>query len=94
MQHWFVYYKLDAVSAAALAPRLREVLGQVADATGVRGRLMRRADEAGERSTLMEVYEGIAQPQAFAAALEEAVDRAGLPPALRAQRRTERFEDC
>jgi len=94
MQHWFVYYKLDAATAPALAPRLRELLREVAAATGVRGRLMRRADESGERVTLMEVYDGIAQPQAFAAEFDRVTARVRLPAALLAQRRVERFEDC
>jgi hypothetical protein len=54
---------------------------------------MRRADAADGPVTLLEVYDGIEQPEAFEGALSAAVARAGLPAALVAQRRTERFED-
>jgi len=93
MQHWFVYYKLDPQSARELAPRLRQLQSEAA-AGEVQTRLMRRADEREGMVTLMEVYDGIAEPQAFEARLAAAVSRAGLPESLAAKRRLERFEDA
>jgi hypothetical protein len=66
---------------------------EVAAERGVRARLMRRADTADGSVTLLEVYEGVAQPGPFEQALSAAVARAGLPALLVEQRRTERFED-
>jgi hypothetical protein len=93
MQHWFVYYKLDASAARDLEPCLRRMQRQVAAASGVRTRLMRRADADGDPVTLLEVYDGIAQPAAFEAALAAALAHAGLPASLAAQRRTEKFDE-
>lgn len=92
MQHWFVYYKLEASAARELEPRLRRMQHEVAEASGVAARLMRRAD-GGDLATLLEVYDGISRPDAFEASLAEAVARAALPAALVEQRRTERFEE-
>ncbi len=92
MQDWFVYYKLDRAALPELEPRIRALLQSVHQATGVHTRLMQRADGNGA-TTLLEIYERVAQPDAFGRALTEAVARANLPPALVAQRRTERFEE-
>jgi len=93
MQHWFVYYKLEPQAARELAPRLRQMQSDAA-AGEVQTRLMRRADESGGVVTLLEVYDGIADPHAFEARLAVAYRRAGLPESLAAQRRLERFEDA
>jgi hypothetical protein len=93
MKHWFVYYKLEDAVAHDLDARLRRMQHEVAAASGVRARLMRRADGDGGLATLLEVYDGIAEPAEFESTLATAVARAGLPPSLLAQRRTERFED-
>ena len=94
MQHWFVYYKLDPSVASRVEPRLRGMLAEIAAEHGVRARLMRRADTAGGPVTLLEVYDGIGQPESFESSLSAAVARAGLPAAHVEQRRTERFEEC
>ena len=92
MQHWFVYYKLDAASAREIEPRLRGMQAEIA-ASGVRARLMRRADSPDGPVTLLETYDGIGRPEAFEGTLAAAVARAGLPASLVAGRRTERFEE-
>lgn len=92
MEHWYVYYKLPAADARRCAEALRPHLAALTAATGVPARLLRRADEAGETATLMEVYADIADPQAFAAALDAAL--AQWPLAARTARRTERFVEC
>jgi D-arabinose 5-phosphate isomerase GutQ len=43
--------------------------------------------------TLLETYDGIGRSEAFERALAAALARAGLPAALVAARRTERFEE-
>jgi hypothetical protein len=93
MQHWFVYYKLDPSAAREIEPRLRDMQAEIAAARGVQARLMRRADAADGPVTLLEIYDGIERPETFEGALAAAVAHAGLPAALLAQRRTERFED-
>ncbi len=93
MQHWFVYYKVEASAVRGLEPRLRRMQQEAASEGGVRPRLMRRTDGDGEAATLLEVYDDIAHADAFKAALEAAVARADLPSSLLAQRRTERFEE-
>lgn len=93
MQHWFVYYKLDPNAVPPIEARLRGMQQEIAASSGVRARLMRRADFADGPVTLLEVYDGIEQPEAFERALSAAVARAGLPAALVGGRRTERFED-
>jgi len=67
MQHWFVYYKLDAAAAREIEPRLRAMQTQIAAEGGVRTRLMRRADTADGPLTLLEVYDGIGKPATFEA---------------------------
>jgi len=93
MQHWFVYYKVEASSVGELKPRLRRMQQEAVTDSGARPRLMRRTDGDGSTVTLLEVYDGIASADAFEGALDAAVMRAGLPSSLLAQRRTERFEE-
>ena len=92
-EHWFVYYKLPAADLAAWLPRSEVLLRAVARDGGVQGRLLQRADEAAGLTTLMEVYEGIADPVRFGAALEAAVLAAARidPPLALPVRHTERF---
>lgn len=92
MEHWFVYYKLDAAAAADVEPAVRRLQRAVQAASGVRTRLMQRADGNGA-TTLLEVYEGVCEPAAFDDTLAAAIAQAGLPAPLLAQRRTERFEE-
>ena len=93
MQHWYVYYKLPRAQVAATAARVRAMLDAVAASTSVRGRLLRRADDDADTLTLMEQYDHIADPQSFGAGLAQAVNNAGLPAGVIAQRRLERFEE-
>lgn len=96
LEHWYVYYKLDAQQLAAWLPHAPHLLERVRAATGVQGRLLQRADGARQAAgvaTLMEVYDGIAEPQAFATALDAAVHaaRAAVPACAAVPRHTERF---
>lgn len=96
MEHWYVYYKVAAADTAAVADRVRAMFNALGDGAP-NARLMQRADSndraENDEVTLMEVYEPVADPQAFAALLEGAVDASGLAPSVVARRRVERFED-
>lgn len=96
MESWYVYYKLDAGQLAAWLPQSARLLARLQAETGVHGRLLRRADGAREAegiSTLMEVYDGITDPQRFGPALDAAVAeaRAAVPVCAGIPRHTERF---
>lgn len=93
MQHWFVYYKLPRAAVAEVAPCVRIMMGALAAATGVHGRLMQRSADREGIATLMEQYDRVADPASFEAALADAVEHARLPAELRQQRCVERFED-
>lgn len=92
MQHWYVYYKLPRSEREAVIERVRRVQAQVERSTRVCGRLLERTEQS-ETTTMMEVYEGIDQPERFGAALEAVVRASGLPASLIAARRVERFQD-
>jgi hypothetical protein len=82
MTTYYVYYKLQDRSLESLRPAVEALFDAVHRATGVRGRWMRRRDEA---STCMEVYENVADEAAFERVLKEESDK------LQLQRHTERF---
>lgn len=87
-ENWYVYYPAPAAPDAL--PRLRAMQRQLAQASGTVARLEERA-AADATPTWMEVYEGIADPRAFAAQLAAALQASGLQRELPAQRRVERF---
>ena len=67
---------------AELAPKVAQLFDLVKQQTGVRGRWLRRRDDA---STYMEVFEGVKDEAAFEALLEREGEKLGL------QRKVERF---
>ena len=95
MQHWYVYYKLPRGERDALLQRVRRLQEQVAQSMKVRVRLLERTDrdDAGDVTTVMEVYEDIEDAGGFAAKLDAAV-RAQLPAQHVSARRVERFQDA
>lgn len=93
MQHWYVYYKLDPGERSAIVERVRRMQRQLMEAIDVRVRLLERTETAGT-TTVMEVYEDIADPARFAAALDNAVRFVDLDAAHVATRRVERFQDA
>ena len=93
MQHWYVYYKLPRSERDATIELVRRVQEQLAQSTRVRARLLERTEQP-ETTTMMEVYEGIDQPERFGAALDAVVRASGLPEAHIAARRVERFQDA
>jgi len=79
---YYVYYRIEPARAAALGREIERIFAAVEQATGVRGRWMRRRDEP---STYMEVYEDVPDAAAFEALLERESATLGL------QRHVERF---
>jgi hypothetical protein len=79
---YYVYYRVDADRVPTLRAQVAAVLRAIERATGVRGRWMRRRDEP---TTYMEVYENVADEEAFEGLLERETAALGL------QRHIERF---
>jgi hypothetical protein len=92
VQHWYVYYKLPRAERG-LIERVREMQQSLAQGNPVRVRLLERCDDGNDRTTVMEVYEDIADAARFAAALENALRASGLSAGLIGARRIERFRD-
>ena len=80
--NYYIYYKVAPEQAAELRPRIEGLFSIVESELGVRGRWMRRRDDA---ATFMEVYEGIGDAAAFEALLDQEGARLGVP------RKVERF---
>jgi hypothetical protein len=80
--NYYVYYRVDAARAVTLRAEIEALLGKVEKQSGIRGRWMRRRDDA---ATYMEVYENVADAAAFEALLARESAGLGL------ERRVERF---
>lgn len=85
-ENWYVYYAAPG-DGEALA-RVRAMQLELSRGSAVRARLEERV--ASERPTWMEVYEGIADPDAFALTLAAALEANRLPE-LTGVRHIERF---
>ncbi len=80
--NYYVYYKLDPAQAEASREKVQAIFDAIERRLGVRGRWMRRRDDA---TTFMEVYEGIGDAAVFEALLDQEGARLGVP------RKVERF---
>jgi hypothetical protein len=80
--NYYVYYRIDAVRIDAFRISVQGLFQIIESETGIRGRWMRRRDEA---TTYMEVYEGVKDEAAFEAVLARESAKLGL------ERKTERF---
>jgi hypothetical protein len=87
----YVYYKVRALDAATLAPRVRAMQAALAADQGVSAQLKCRPQASDGLQTWMEVYPGV--PAAFAGALEQAAAAAGLDDLVQGPRRAEVFVD-
>lgn len=88
----YVYYKVQALHAAALREAVLAMQSALADGHGVSPQLKRRPGKALDGvQGWMEVYSGAAAP--FAAQLEAAALRAGLARWISGPRHVEIFED-
>ena len=85
MTNYYVYYRVDEGRVDALRPEIEKLFQKIQEQSGIRGRWMRRRDDA---ATFMEVYEGVKDEQAFESVLarEEAT--------LKLERKVERFVDA
>lgn len=90
MQSWFVYYKVPLVACADITLRARSVAAALSGWVAVSPRVLRKVDDAAV-VTLMEVYEGVSDPQGLSTAMSEATVTAGMPRDLIEARRVERF---
>jgi hypothetical protein len=88
-ENWYVYYPAPPAAAAAL-PRLRAMQIGLTQRAAIRARVEERVG-TDAAPTWMEVYEGVTDPEVFAAALQAAVGTIGLAPEQVAARHTERF---
>ncbi len=82
MTSYYVYYRIDAGRVDPLRIEIEDLFVKIEKECGVRGRWMRRRDDA---ATFMEVYEGVQDERAFESALERAGASLGL------ERKVERF---
>lgn len=86
---YYIYYRTAAEAAEVreIVSGLQRILERE---TGIRGRLMRRADDP---TTWMEIYEGVVAGDAFERAALAAVEASGFPRLLAgdARRHVERF---
>lgn len=82
MTSYYVYYRIEPARAGELRREVERIFAAVEQATGVRGRWMRRRDEP---LTYMEVYEDVPDAAAFESLLEREAASLGL------QRHVERF---
>ena len=82
MTNYYVYYRVDAARIDALRPSVEELFKVIERETSIRGRWMRRRDDP---LTYMEVYEGVADDEAFDTLLERESAKLGL------ERKVERF---
>jgi hypothetical protein len=88
-ENWYVYYPAPAAVGSVL-PQLRAMQQRLADRSGVRARLEERVGP-GATPTWMEVYEGVGDPDGFAATLADAINDGEWTRALAQARRVERF---
>jgi hypothetical protein len=79
---YYIYYRVEPARVPALRAQIERVFAAIERQTGVRGRWMRRRDQP---ETFMEVYEGVADAQAFEALLAREAAALGL------ERHVERF---
>lgn len=77
MLNYYVYYRVVIAETARVRAVLEAVQAALGEDTGVRGRLLRCSDDP---STWMEIYEGVADPPRFEAALERSPAATQTPP--------------
>ncbi|MBE0627837.1 MAG: DUF4936 family protein [Burkholderiales bacterium] len=88
--NYYIYYRVAKSDTARVRSVVEAVQSALAQETGIQGRLLRRDDDS---STWMEIYESVADPLRFEAALERALALCGFDGCLAgdSRRHTERF---
>jgi hypothetical protein len=84
----YVYYRIDPAQAGLAAARIDALLNTIAAHCRQPPRRLNRCDDA---ATWMEIYEGIADFAAFAAALSAAVQAHGCAAFTQGERHLECF---
>jgi hypothetical protein len=90
MPNYYIYYRVAPSAAARLRAVVDAVQSELHQDTGIQGRLMRRDDDPG---TWMEIYEAVADPVRFEAALARLLTKHGFDDCMApdSRRHTERF---
>ena len=90
--NYYVYYRVPAANAERARAAVLSLQRELADATGIGGQLLRRRDE---KTTWMEIYEGVEDAPRFEAKLAELVERHGVKALLApdSPRKQEVFRD-
>ncbi len=91
MTDLYIYYRVQDGDVAQLQAQVRAMQARLAQLHGVAGQLKRRPGSVDGLQTWMEVYP--ATPGGFGAALELAVQQAGLQTLTVGARHTELFTD-
>ena len=73
--NYYVYYRVPAGNAERARAAVVSLQRELAGATGIGGRLLRRRDD---ETTWMEIYEGVEDGLRFEAKLAELVERYGV----------------
>ena len=76
---YYIYYKVQAENAARAHAAVGTLQRELADATGIVGRLLCRRDDT---TTWMEIYENVAAPVPFETKLRELAERHGVSSLL------------
>ena len=87
----YIYYQVKEADTASLQAAVVSMHAELSRLHGVACQLKRRPEARDGLQTWMEVYAGT--PAAFAAALDEAVERSGLSAWTSGPRHTEVFTD-
>ncbi|MBE0615274.1 MAG: DUF4936 family protein [Burkholderiales bacterium] len=89
-RNYYIYYRVAPSDTARVRSVVEAVQSALAQEIGIQGRLLRRDDES---STWMEIYESVADPLRFEAALERVLALHDFNGCLAAdsRRHTERF---
>lgn len=88
--NYYIYYRVALSEAARVRAVVDEVQSALARDTGIQGSLLRRDDDP---STWMEIYEAVADPNRFEAALERLLAQHRFDACMGpdSRRHTERF---
>lgn len=93
LSSYYIYYPVRIGMETDLSRTLCNLQSEIAERTGVAGRVLRKADDPW---TWMEIYENVRDVEAFDAALKQALERHGLDRFVEegGHRHTERFVAC
>jgi hypothetical protein len=76
---YYIYYRVPSGNAERARSAIEALQRELAAATGISGRLLRRRDD---EATWMEIYESVPEDAGFESKLAELVARHGIPALL------------